>query len=111
MRRLSLPLSSALELIVMVNTEIRLSALRALLGNVPSSLRSFSAEVSGNVVRLRSIFDDTATEEHIELLSIVGAEIIADYPAEYALEEDFWKLSSSAQMEHLSELIFHRYEF
>lgn len=96
---------------VMINTDIRLSALKALLGNVPSSLRALSAEVSGNVVKLRSIFDETATEDHIELLSIVGAEIIADYPAEFVLEEDFWKLSGPTQMEHLSELIFHRHEF
>jgi hypothetical protein len=95
----------------MVDTEIRLSACRALLGNVPSSLRAFSAEVSGNVVKLRSIFDQNATKEHIELLSIVGAEIIADYPSGQLLEEEFLELPSSEPMEHLSELIFHRYEF
>jgi hypothetical protein len=94
----------------MVDADIRLSALRALLGNIPNSLRAFSAEISDSVVRLRSIFDESSTDADIELLSIAGAEIIADYPETYVLEEDFWNLSGDAQMEHLAELIFLRHE-
>ena len=89
---------------------IRLSALRALLGNVPESLRAFSAEVSDGAIRLRSFFDESSTDSDVELLSAAGTEIIADYPDSYTLEEDFWTLSKGSEMSHLSELVFLRHE-
>lgn len=91
------------------DTDLRLSAMRALLGNVPGSLRAFSAECSAATLRLRSIFDATATDADMELLSIAGAEIIADYPA-CELEEEFIRSATEDTMIHLAQLVFLRHE-
>lgn len=104
------PLTFTLEIMNQESINIRLSALRALLGNVPESLRAFSAEVSDGAIRLRSFFDESSTDSDVELLSAAGTEIIADYPDSYTLEEDFWTLSKGSEMSHLSELVFLRHE-
>lgn len=103
-------MNSAVGTMTKVGADIRLSAQRALLGNIPGSLRAFSVEVSDGVVRLRSIFDGSATNEHVEMLSAAGTEIISDYP-EHLLEEDFRHLPDSSPMEHLAHIIFLRHEF
>ena len=90
--------------------DIRLSAQRALWGCVPCSLRAFSVEVARAVVRTRSIFDETATDREKGLLSEAGAEIIADFPAQFKLEEEFLVMSRGQEMQHLSGLIFLRYD-
>jgi hypothetical protein len=66
--------------------------------------------VSDGVIRLRSIFDESSTDNDVELLSAAGAEIIADYPDSYTLEEDFWTLPKGSEMSHLNELVFLRHE-
>lgn len=91
-------------------TDIRLSAQRALWGCVPASLRSFSASVDNNKVRVRAIFDQTATDEDKELLSEAAAEIIADYTEPYILEEEYLIVPAGQAMSHLPSLIFLRYE-
>lgn len=90
--------------------DIRLIALRALLGLVPASLRAFSVQVTDKTVRLRSIFDETASNSDIELLRKASAKIIAEYPHIYILEEDYWLTSASTKTTHLEELIFLRHE-
>jgi hypothetical protein len=90
--------------------DIRLSAQRALWGCVPCSLRAFSVEVSPMLVRTRSIFDETATDEDKELLSEAATKIIADFAAPFRIEEDFLVVPKGREMKHLSMLIFLRYE-
>ena len=89
---------------------LRLSALRALCGAVPASLRAFSVELSGHVIHTRSVFDETWTEQHVELLSIAGAEIVSDFHASCKIEEEFLKVPSKESMQHLAHLIFLRHE-
>jgi hypothetical protein len=92
------------------SVDIRLSAQRALLGAVPSSLRAFSIEVAGSVIRTRSVFDGTETQDHRELLSGASAEIIADFPATFRVEEDCVSSSVGTSIQHLHHVIFQRHE-
>jgi hypothetical protein len=89
--------------------DIRLSAQRALWGHVPHSLVAFSVDVESQVIRARSIFDETVTESDKELLSVAGTEIIADFPAPFTIEEEFLVVPQGQDMQHLSTLIFLRY--
>ncbi|MGJ0491394.1 hypothetical protein [Methylobacter sp.] len=92
-----------------IKPDIRLSAQRALWGCVPCSLRAFSVEVGPMLVRTRSIFDETATDEDKELLSEAGTEIIADFAAPFRIEEEFVVVPKGQKMNHLSTLIFLRH--
>lgn len=94
----------------MKGIDVRLSALRALLGAVPSSLRAFSVETAETEVRTRAIFDATATEDDRELLSAACTEIIANYPAPWTIAEEALAIPTGDEMEHLKELIFLRHE-
>ena len=93
----------------LASVDIRLSAQRALLGAVPSSLKAFSVEVLGNVIRTRSVFDGTETQDHKELLSGASAEIIADFPATFRIEDDYLSSSGDTSIQHLQHLIFQRH--
>jgi hypothetical protein len=92
------------------SAHVRLSAQRALLGAVPTSLRAFSVEVAGMIIRTRSIFDGTETPDHRDLLSGASAEIIADFPAAFTIEDDFLSFPTGTAMHHLSNVIFQRHE-
>ncbi|HRJ51579.1 MAG TPA: hypothetical protein PLE99_02340 [Candidatus Thiothrix moscowensis] len=90
-------------------TDLLPSALRALQGNIPASLRAFSAEYRAGTIHLRSIFDETATDAEVELLSIAAAEIIADFPA-LNLEEEYLRGTATDAMAHLALPVFLRDE-
>jgi len=91
-------------------TDVRLSAQRALWGAVPTSLRAFSVEVVGNIIRTRSIFDGTETTSHRELLAVATAEIIADFSSAFTIENECLSLPIGTLMPHLQHVIFQRYE-
>jgi hypothetical protein len=90
--------------------DIRLSAQRALLSNVPSTLRSASLEVADNAIYFRCYFDIGASEKDYELLRCAGTELIADYPSGYTIEEQFILLPWPDEMSHLKHLVFLRHE-
>lgn len=94
----------------LANTNIRLSAQRALLGAIPSTLRAVSIEVSSQIIRIRNIFDDGCTESEKELLSAVGAEIASDFPEVHKIEEEFLVIPKHEPMQHFENLVFLRYE-
>ncbi len=91
-------------------TDIRLSAQRALWGCVPQSLRAFSVELGEKLIRTRAIFDETVTEADKGLLSETSTEIIADYPAPFTIDEEFLVVPVGQKMEHLRTLTYLRYE-
>lgn len=95
---------------VRLESDVRLIAATALLGMIPASLRALSLELSDKSVRLRSIFDQTASGSDIELLRATGAKILADYNATNILQEDYWIISQGSHMTHRKRLIFLRYE-
>lgn len=92
------------------SVDVRLSAQRALLGAVPTSLRSFSIEIAGNVIRTRSIFDGTETPDHRELLSCASTEIISDFLPPFTIEEEFLCSPVGTPVQHLHHVIFQRHE-
>jgi len=90
--------------------DIRISAQRALWGNVPRSLRAYSAEVNGEVVRLLAVFDSSVSDVERELLTTAGAEVMADYPESFGLEEELLVMEADHDIPCLQHLIFRRYE-
>ena len=89
---------------------LMLAAQRALLSRVPPSLIAVSVELDYDAVRVRYIFDDTASEDDKELLSEAGTELIGEFSESYRIEEEFLVVPERSEMEHLSSLVFLRYE-
>ncbi|MFI4979717.1 MAG: hypothetical protein ACHQIO_05165 [Nevskiales bacterium] len=83
---------------------------RALLSRVPNSLIAVSVELDYDVVRVRYIFDDTGTEDEKGLLGEAGTELIGEFSESYRIEEEFLVVEERSEMEHLSSLVFLRYE-
>lgn len=104
-------MSSSLDLaFVNDNTSVRLglSAQRALRGAIPSSLRAFSVEVAGHIIRTQSVFDGTETQTHREMLAVAGTEIIADFLPTFTIEEEFLSLPIGTSFHHLHYVVFLR---
>jgi hypothetical protein len=89
---------------------LRLSAQRALWGNVPRSLRAASVAYDGTAIRCRFIFDGPPSEEDRLLLSDAAGEIIGDFPWTFTLEEEFLAVPQPMPMSHLRHLVFLRFE-
>ena len=89
---------------------LMLAMQRALLSRVPQSLIAVSVELDFDAVRVRYIFDDTATEDDKELLSEAGTELIGEFSESYRIEEEFLVVEERSEMEHFSSLVFLRYE-
>lgn len=94
-----------------IDIKLKLSVQRALLGAIPSGLRAVSIEAKDSVIFLRSIFDsEKAKNENWETLSMVGTEIISDFP-NFKISEEFITLSGTTKdMNHLKNLVFMRQE-
>jgi hypothetical protein len=93
-----------------VGVRLRLSAQRALWGNVPPTLRSVSLEQRGNTIHFRAVFTSAATEDDRELLAVVAAEVIADFSAPTTIEEEFIDLDPPAKPPRFKYLVFLRAE-
>ncbi len=89
---------------------LMLAAQRALLARVPQSLIAVSVELDFDAVRVRYIFDDSATESDKELLSEAGTELIGEFSESYRIEEEFLVVQERSDMEHFSSLVFLRHE-
>lgn len=94
------------------NASVRLclSAHRALRGAIPISLRAFSVEVAGHIIRTRSVFDGTETQTHREMLAVTGTEIIAGFSPPFNIEEEFLSLPIGTSIQHLHHVVFLREE-
>jgi hypothetical protein len=89
---------------------LRLSAQRALWGNIPTSLRAVSVEYDGHLIRCRYVFDGAPSAFDRDLLAQAGTEIISDYSSPYSVDEEFIVLPEPAPISHLKHLVFMRYE-
>ena len=89
---------------------LRLSGQRALLANVPPSLRAASAVLDGNCIVFRAIFDRGASPQDKELLSIAATDIVADFPRDFSLKEEFTEIAAPERMDHLEYVLFLRGE-
>jgi hypothetical protein len=88
---------------------IILSGVNALIGEVTPCLRSASIEWNGNKVIFKCVFDETATEDDLELMSAAAGEIIADFP-DSDLEEVVEKVSPPEPTNPLKNVLYHRHE-
>ena len=92
------------------DNKLILSSIRALQGEITSSLRSVSVELQEKKVFWQCLFDSDATEDDFELMSVACAEVIADYPWGYTLEEIIKYVPVPEDMKHLKNLIYLRHE-
>ena len=98
--------------------KLRLSSQRALLGCVTGGLRAVSVEVEENKIKWRCVFgSDIAKESQWEVLSEAAAEVIADFPAPYTIEEEYLVVrfrdsenSPPNNIQHLKNIVFLRNE-
>jgi hypothetical protein len=65
-----------------------LSVQRALLGEVSPSLRGVTVGWRDHLILLRFYFDGAVTEEDREAMSVVGAEVIADFTEPWDIHEE-----------------------
>jgi hypothetical protein len=97
----------------MLKTEIDrsliLSGVRALLGEVPPTLRSVSIELINDIIHWQCIFDSDANADDIELLSSASTEVIADF-SNYGLNEKLEIVAFPEKVTPLKNLIYHRHE-
>ena len=89
--------------------ELSLSVQRALLGQVPPSLRFIRASISSETLRFVAVLDEQATESHIDALSCAVAEVVSDFPS-IALDESI-EINPEASWKHPEdcELMYLRY--
>ena len=81
-----------------IRTALLLSVQRALLGAVAPDLRAVSCGWAGTEITLRFVFDGEIAEANTEAAQIVGAEVIADFPAAWTIREDIVRLDYPADL-------------
>jgi hypothetical protein len=86
-----------------------LSGVRALIGEVTPCLRSASVELNENKVIFKCVFDETATENDLELMSAAAGAIIADFPG-CDLKEIVQKVAPPQPTNPLKNVLYHRHE-
>ena len=78
---------------------VLLSVQRALLGNVPASLRAVACGWTERAITLRSIFDGRVSAELADAMRAVGSEVIADFPAPTTIDEQILRIDWPAGLE------------
>ena len=68
-------------------TLLKLSIRRALLDEVTDRLQSVTCGLRERHIEITAYFSDAVTKMDIERIQIVGAEVIADFPDGYTIEE------------------------
>jgi hypothetical protein len=91
---------------------VRLSAQRALLGHVTPQLRAVSVELDNVCRRLtvRFVFAAEPSESGRDAASCAGAEMIADRPDGWTIDEQIVVCEPPAQAVHLRHLVYTRSE-
>ena len=91
---------------------LKLSLMRALLGNILPDLRqaSIAADEDRRVVQLRFEFDGEPSEESREACSCAATEVISDFAEGWNVEEEYAACAFPAEMNPLSHIVFRRAE-
>ncbi len=89
-----------------------LSLQRALLGEVHIELRqaSIEADTTSKTVRLRFEYDGPPSETAWESCSCSAAEVMADFPAQWQLDEQHLSVPVPAPLEALAHIAYRRAE-
>ncbi|MEM9840870.1 MAG: hypothetical protein AAF830_17195 [Pseudomonadota bacterium] len=61
-------------------TDLRLSAMRAFLGQITPSMRWITCVMNGSVIIVSVVIGREPTEEEIERMSVAATEIVSDFP-------------------------------
>jgi hypothetical protein len=93
-----------------IDISLRLSAQRALLGHIPSCLRSASLEVQGSEIIWQCVFDKEALDKDFDLLSMAGTGIIADFDEKSTMHEVFDIIPFPNKIKNLKWLVYFRHE-
>ena len=104
-----IPISKLYYLRTQEDISLILSGVRALIGEITPPLRSVSIELDNKKVIFKCVFDQTATDDDIELMSAVAGEIIADFP-DYDLKEIYQKIPQPEPTNPLKNVLYHRHE-
>jgi|SaaInlStandDraft_4_1057021.scaffolds.fasta_scaffold206886_1 hypothetical protein len=91
-------------------SDLILSANRALWGIVTPNLRKASIRCEEKTIIVSFFYDKKITEDEKELASCAGAEVIADYPAEFFIEEELFQIASPNPLPQKGYTVYHRYE-
>lgn len=92
------------------DNDLKISAQRALLGQVTPTLRSASIEIKDHLIIWQGVFDNSATAADQELLRVAGSEIIADFP-DCQIREDMVIVPAPTAIIHLKNIVYMRNEF
>lgn len=71
---------------------------RAMSGNLPSVVRAVFGMDERSRVHLRFVVDGEISDDDWDSVSCIGAEVIADFPAPYMIEESIERLDLPAQV-------------
>lgn len=93
-----------------VRLTVLLSFQRALLGNVPPSLRGLTVGWDQDTVRAIAYFDGIISDRDRESMSLVEAEVCADLDPIYTLRFDLIQLDAPEPLTPLKAWVFLRRE-
>lgn len=78
---------------------LRLSLLRALVGTITPNLYAVTAGMTNNAIEINAFFYNGISEDDLNNISSIAAEVTSDYPASYSIEEAcFSKLDTPVKM-------------
>ena len=78
-----------------MSIDIAKSVQKAMLGEVPSTLRYVYASLESGTLNFHAVFTNDATDEHLESASCVLTEVLADCPVTTQLNEKIERNSSA----------------
>lgn len=90
--------------------KVLLSVQRALLGEVTPELRGLSVEVNDTHVRLTSYFAGRLTAEQKDTVSTITAEVAADLPHDWTIEDEAVSLPESERLPEIAIWAYRRKE-
>ena len=96
-----------------IRTKLLLSTQRALLGAVSPALREVSCGWQAKQIKLRFVYDGEISDQDRDAAHIVGAEVIADFPADWDIEENIARLDAPAKLiqpDTVAILVFRQWE-
>jgi hypothetical protein len=79
---------------------------RALIGEVPPTLRFIYARIESGVLHFHAVFTDDAIDEHLECASVVLTEVLADCDPHIRLQEKIERNSSLPWRQGTGEHLF-----
>jgi len=87
---------------ILLQTRLKLSILRAMLGEVTSNLRSVGFKIDGNEVKIYSYYDGIINDDTEEDVSCMESEVISDFWQSHSIT---WKCIGTNSKECLQDVM------